>query len=125
LAVRWFCSSAFSAVTLLAVLPHLGVVLVAFSSDWYQTILPSGWTLSHFETALGHNLTLPSIQNSLKYAGLATLLDVVLGVAIAYVVVRTRLAGRLLQTPRAGRCVIHSARRARVHARGAQPARAS
>ena len=94
LAVRWFCSSAFSAVTLLAVLPHLGVVLVAFSSDWYQTILPSGWTLSHFETALGHNLTLPSIQNSLKYAGLATLLDVVLGVAIAYVVVRTRLAGR-------------------------------
>ncbi|MFZ9921270.1 MAG: ABC transporter permease, partial [Terrimicrobiaceae bacterium] len=94
LATRWFCSLAFSGVTLLAVLPHLGVVLVAFSSDWYQTILPSGWTLSHFEAALGHNLTLPSIQNSLKYAALATLLDVVLGVAIAYVVVRTRLAGR-------------------------------
>ena len=91
---RWLCAAAFSAVTLLAVLPHLGVVLVAFSTEWYQTILPSGWTLSHFEAALGHNLTLPSIQNSLKYAGLATLLDVVLGVAIAYVVVRTRLAGR-------------------------------
>ena len=94
LAGRWLCATAFSAVTLLAVLPHLGVVLVAFSTEWYQTILPSGWTLSHFEAALGHNLTLPSIQNSLKYAGLATLLDVVLGVAIAYVVVRTRLAGR-------------------------------
>jgi len=94
LAWRWLCAAAFSAVTLLAVLPHLGVVLVAFSSEWYQTILPSGWTLSHFESALGHNLTLPSIQNSLKYAGLATLLDVVLGVAIAYVVVRTRLPGR-------------------------------
>jgi len=91
---RWLCAAAFSTVTLLAVLPHLGVVLVAFSTEWYQTILPSGWTLSHFEAALGHNLTLPSIQNSLKYAGLATLLDVVLGVAIAYVVVRTRLAGR-------------------------------
>ena len=94
LAGRWLCSAAFTAVTLLAVLPHLGVVLVAFSSEWYQTILPSGWTLSHFEAALGHNLTLPSIQNSLKYAGLATLLDVILGVAIAYVVVRTRLACR-------------------------------
>ncbi len=94
LAGRWLCSAVFTAVTLLAVLPHLGVVLVAFSSEWYQTILPSGWTLSHFEAALGHNLTLPSIQNSLKYAGLATLLDVILGVAIAYVVVRTRLAGR-------------------------------
>jgi iron(III) transport system permease protein len=94
LAGRWLCAGVFTAVTLLAVLPHLGVVLVAFSSEWYQTILPSGWTLSHFEAALGHNLTLPSIQNSLKYAGLATLLDVVLGVAIAYVVVRTRLPGR-------------------------------
>ncbi len=88
------CSGLFGLVTFLAVLPHIGVIMVAFSTDWYQTILPSGWTLSHFESALGHNLTLPSIQNSLKYAGLATILDLFLGVAIAYVVVRTRLAGR-------------------------------
>jgi iron(III) transport system permease protein len=39
-------------------------------------------------------MALPSIQNSLKYAGLAVLLDLVLGVAIAYVVVRTNLVGR-------------------------------
>lgn len=88
------CSAVFSGVLLVAVLPHIGVILVAFSSDWYGSILPSGWTLAHFESALGHNLTLPSIQNSLKYAGLATALDLVLGVAIAYVVVRTKLAGR-------------------------------
>jgi iron(III) transport system permease protein len=50
--------------------------------------------LHHFEQALGHNMALPSIQNSLKYAGLAVLLDLVLGVAIAYVVVRTNLVGR-------------------------------
>ena len=88
------CTVFFSVVTFLAVLPHLGVILVAFSTDWYQTVLPTGWTLQHFENALGHNLALPSIRNSLKYAGLATLLDLILGVAIAYVVVRTRLAGR-------------------------------
>ena len=88
------CTVGFSAVLLVAILPHIGVILVAFSSDWYGTILPSGWTLGHFEAALGHNLTLPSIQNSLKYAGLATALDLVLGVAIAYVVVRTKVAGR-------------------------------
>jgi iron(III) transport system permease protein len=88
------CSGFFAAVTFLAVLPHIGVVLVAFSGDWYGTILPRDWTLSHFEAALGHNLTLPSIQNSLKYASLATLVDVVLGIAIAYVVVRTKLPGR-------------------------------
>ncbi len=88
------CTGLFCFITFLAILPHLGVILVAFSKDWYATILPSGWTLSHFEAALGHNLTLPSIQNSLKYAGLATLVDLFLGIAIAYVVVRTRLAGR-------------------------------
>ena len=90
----FLCAGLFAVVTFLAVLPHIGVVLVAFSTDWYQTILPTGWTLGHFEAALGHNLTLPSIQNSLKYAGLATLLDLLLGVAIAYVVTRTRLVGR-------------------------------
>jgi iron(III) transport system permease protein len=89
-----FCTGIFSLVALLAVLPHIGVVLVAFSGDWYGTILPGGWTLAHFEAALGHNLTLPSIQNSLKYAGLSTAIDLVLGVAIAHVVVRTKLAGR-------------------------------
>lgn len=88
------CTAVFTTVTLIAVLPHIGVILVAFSSDWYNSILPSGWTVAHFEQALGHNLTLPSIQNSLKYASLATIIDVILGIAIAYVVVRTKLPGR-------------------------------
>ena len=89
-----FCTAFFCATTALAILPHLGVILVAFSRDWYGTILPTGWTLEHFRDALGHSLTLPSIQNSLKYASLATLVDVVLGIAIAFVVVRTKLHGR-------------------------------
>lgn len=97
-AIGWLgglaCTLFFAGVTFVAVLPHLGVILVAFSKDWYGTILPTGWTLEWFQTALGHDLALPSIQNSLKYASLATLLDVVLGIAIAYVVVRTKLAGR-------------------------------
>ena len=88
------CTLAFVAVIGLAILPHLGVIAAAFSRDWYGTILPAELTLENFRVALGHDLTLPSIQNSLKYAGLATGVDVVLGVAIAYVVVRTRLPGR-------------------------------
>ena len=90
----WLIAAFFATITFLAVLPHLGVVLVAFSRDWYGTILPDGWTLDHFRQALGHDLTLPSIQNSLKYASLATLIDLVLGIAIAYVVTRTKLPGR-------------------------------
>jgi iron(III) transport system permease protein len=90
----WLCTAAFAFITFVAVLPHLGVVVFAFSKDWYGSVLPEQWTLDHFKVALGHDLTLPSIQNSLKYASLATLVDIVLGIAIAYVVVRTRIVGR-------------------------------
>jgi iron(III) transport system permease protein len=90
----WLCTGLCAGVTFLALLPHLGVVLVAFSRDWYGTILPRSLTLQNFHIALGHELTVPAIANSLKYASASTVIDVVLGVAIAYVIVRTRLAGR-------------------------------
>jgi len=92
--VAIFCTLLFAGVCFVAILPHIGVVLVSFSSDWYGTILPTGWTLDHFEAALGHNLTLPSIRNSLRYAAAATVLDLVIGVAIAYMVTRSRIPGR-------------------------------
>jgi iron(III) transport system permease protein len=88
------CAAAFALVSFLALLPHVGITLFAFSRDWYGTILPQSFTLANFETALGHNLTVPSIANSLKYAGLATILDVFLGVAVAYIIVRTQFPGR-------------------------------
>jgi iron(III) transport system permease protein len=88
------CIGAFSLVTFLAILPHLGVFLVSFSNDWYRTVLPASWTLDHYHAALGHALTVPSIANSLKYAAAATLFDLFLGIGIAYVVVRSNLPGR-------------------------------
>ena len=90
----WLCTAAFAGVIGLAILPHAGVVLVAFSREWYATILPPAYTLDNFRLALGHDLTVPAIANSLKFASLSTVVDVVLGIAIAYVVVRSRLAGR-------------------------------
>lgn len=88
------CTILFGGITLLAILPHLGVVLVAFSRDWYGTVLPHDFTLGNFELALGHDLTVPAIANSLKFASIATIIDLILGIAIAYVVVRSKLAGR-------------------------------
>jgi iron(III) transport system permease protein len=84
----------FLAITTLALLPHIGVVLVSFAKEWYRTVLPAQWSTEHYEAALGHYLTVPSIINSLKYAGFSVIFDVVLGVAIAYVIVRTKLPGR-------------------------------
>lgn len=91
-----FCTLGFAGVTLLALVPHLGVLAVSFSDDWYRTVVPASWTLGHYHDALGHYLTVPSIINSLKYASLATVLDVALGLGIAWVVVRTRLPLRWL-----------------------------
>ncbi|HEY9249969.1 MAG TPA: iron ABC transporter permease, partial [Rariglobus sp.] len=90
----WLCTAAFAGVTFIAVLPHIGVVLVAFSSDWYASVLPRHFTLENFQLALGHNLTVPAIANSLKFASISTVVDVVLGIAIAYVVVRSKIPGR-------------------------------
>lgn len=88
------CACGFALVTFLAVIPHLGVLFLAVAQDWYGTVFPEALTLAHYRDALGHELTLSSISNSLKYSAAATLVDLVLGVAVAYVVVRTRIKGR-------------------------------
>jgi len=90
----WLCTAGFGFVIALALLPHVGVILVSVAGDWYHSILPGSWTVEHYQAALGHSLTVPSITNSLKYATLSTLLDIILGVGIAYVVVRTTLPAR-------------------------------
>lgn len=92
----WACTAAFVAVTLIAILPHVAVVCVALAKDWYGSVLPAQWTSSNFELALSHNLTVPAIANSLRFAAAATVVDLLLGVAIAYVVVRSRLRVRHL-----------------------------
>ena len=89
-----FFTALFTGVTLVAVLPHIGVFLVAFSSDWYATIVPHHYTLENFRIALGHDLTVSAIANSLKFASLSTLVDIVVGIAVAYVIVRTKFMAR-------------------------------
>lgn len=88
------CSGGFLLVISLALMPHVGVTLLSLATDWYATILPSRLTWGHFTGALGNELTLSAIANSLKYSSLATVLDVLLGVGVAWVVVRSELRGR-------------------------------
>jgi len=86
----------FVGVTALALLPHLGVILTSFCApgSWYQTVLPAEWTGGNFVEALGHTMTVSSIRNSLLYSTLAVGVNIVLGVTIAYVVVRSDLRVR-------------------------------
>lgn len=90
----WLCTTFFVLITFLAVVPHLGVVLLSLAKDWYGTVIPHDYTLNHYQTALGHELTLSSITNSLKYSGIALVVALILGTGVAYVNVRTRLWGR-------------------------------
>jgi iron(III) transport system permease protein len=92
----WACTAFFLGITLVATLPHLGVLLLSFASHWHGTALPAELTLAHWQEALGSALVVPSIQNSLAYAGAATVLALVVGLASAWVVVRSDLRARHL-----------------------------
>jgi iron(III) transport system permease protein len=86
----------FVVVTFLALLPHVGVVLTSFSQpgSWYQSVLPEKYTTANYVEALGHGMTVGSIRNSLLFSSLAVLFNIVLGVAVAFVVVRSDIRGR-------------------------------
>jgi iron(III) transport system permease protein len=83
-----------SAVMLLVLSPHLGILLLSLSKVWSFTVFPEQFTLAHFATVFEDSTRM--IWNTFLYCGLAALLDVVLGTAIAYLVLRTRLPGRQL-----------------------------
>ena len=85
------CAALFLSVFILAAIPHLGVLLLSLAGRWYGTIIPDAFTLRHYTEALGNGLVVPSIQNSLLYAGCATLVALVIGLSVAWVVVRSDL----------------------------------
>jgi iron(III) transport system permease protein len=85
------CATLFLGVFILAAIPHLGVLLLSLAGRWYGTVIPDAFTLRHYTEALGNGLVVPSIQNSLLYAGCATLVALVIGLSVAWVVVRSDL----------------------------------
>ncbi|HEX7075332.1 MAG TPA: iron ABC transporter permease [Hyphomicrobiaceae bacterium] len=79
-------------ILLLVLAPHIGLLLLSFATIWSFSPLPDGFTLAHYGRVFGESFIY--VKNTLLYASLAGLIDVVLGVAIAYIVLRTRLFGR-------------------------------
>ena len=72
--------------------PHLGVLLLSVAQVWSFSPLPDAYTLAHYETVFADSAGM--IRNTLVYCGLAALLDVVIGVTVAYLILRTRLPAR-------------------------------
>jgi iron(III) transport system permease protein len=81
-------------ISALALIPHMGVFLTSISSRWFLTVLPTEYTLRFYREIFSHDLTLSSIRNSLLLSSLSTLVDIILGVTIAYLLARKRLPGK-------------------------------
>jgi iron(III) transport system permease protein len=81
-------------ILLLVLSPHIGIFLLSIGTVWSFAPLPDAFTLAHYETVFRE--AGPLIANTVLYCGLAGLIDVVFGAALAYVVLRTRLPGRRL-----------------------------
>ncbi len=84
----------FGGVIVLAVLPHVGVVLRAVSARWIGTVLPSEYTLTHLKEVLANPRSYNAIINSLRYAGTSTVIDLLVGGAAAWLIIRSRARGR-------------------------------
>ena len=79
--------------TFIALLPHISVILASLTPNegqWNMTVLPKSFTFAHYVETFTHSDTLPSILNSLKYSIFSTLIALIVGVAIAYLLTRKR-----------------------------------
>lgn len=83
---------------LFLLLPIATVVLISFAQEgsWTYQIFPERYTLQNYGALLRDPNVLDPILNSLRMAGLATLGNVLFGVAAALTIVKTRLPGRNL-----------------------------
>jgi iron(III) transport system permease protein len=79
-------------ILLLTLSPHIGVLLLSFAKVWSYSPLPDALTLAHYATVFQDSSGM--IKNTLLYCGLAAGLDVLLGVTIAYLILRTQLPAR-------------------------------
>ncbi|EPJ46238.1 MAG: binding-protein-dependent transport system inner membrane component [Osedax symbiont Rs1] len=86
------CYAVITIILLFVLAPHTALGLLSVATVWSYSPLPDAYTFDHyievFETANQF------ITNTLLYAGLAGLIDIILGTAIAYIVWRTKIWGR-------------------------------
>lgn len=79
-------------ILLLVLSPHIGLTLLSFGTIWSYSVLPDAFTTRHYVEVFENSRQF--ITNTVLYASLAALIDVVIGTAIAYLVLRTKIVGR-------------------------------
>ena len=92
---RWEAAGAYAVVGLILAIvlaPHVALLLLSFATVWSFSPLPDGYTLAHYARVFSDSGGY--IWNTLLYASIAAGIDVVIGGAIAYLVLRTKLPFR-------------------------------
>lgn len=79
-------------ILLLVLSPHIGLTLLSVGTIWSYSVMPDAYTVAHYLEVFEQSPQF--VTNTLLYASLAALIDVIIGTAIAYLVLRTGLAGR-------------------------------
>ena len=84
--------------TLILILPILVLVLISFSKDgaWTVQILPTEYTLDHYKALFTDERTWRPIWNSLQMGAVATVGNILFGVAAAYAMIRLSFKGKAL-----------------------------
>ncbi len=72
-------------------LPHLAVLLQSVAGRWFFSVLPTEFTTANISELWVQDAVAGSIRNSLFYASVSAGIDLVLGVAIAWILTRRRI----------------------------------
>ena len=79
-------------VLLIVLSPHIGILLLSLSKVWSFSVVPEVYTLDNYKTVFRDSSGM--MANTLLYCGIAAGFDVLIGTAIAYLILRTRLPAR-------------------------------
>jgi iron(III) transport system permease protein len=76
-----------------ALLPHLGVIANSLAEKWVLTVLPERVSFEYFNLLAHQPLASNAIKVSLYLSCMSTLVDILLGIAVAYVLTRRKFRG--------------------------------
>ena len=72
----------------LSLIPHIGITVLAFTNKWFMTIFPESYSFKNLLKVLSHPLSYKSLIISIKLALLSATFDLIIGVPLAYIIVR-------------------------------------
>jgi len=81
-------------VVIFALIPQISVIITSVAEEWFLTVLPTKWTTDYYQMVFTHSVTVTSILNSLKFSVFSTIIDILLGVLIGYLLARKKFPGK-------------------------------